>query len=106
VKLVGIIVLLGLVIVLLVENSTLLDRLGDVQAVVHGQQQAEQQRDRDSKGNAVALAVVVEGIAGFAATPPYPDAGRQRAVEGLCATAKAFRQSVGAPAATDPPCAP
>jgi hypothetical protein len=94
----------SLIVVLLVQNLKLGDRLDDVQTVVHGQQQAEQQRDRDSKGNAVALALVVEGIAAGFATPPYPDVDRQRAVQGLCATARAFRQSVGAPPAAEPPC--
>lgn len=71
--------------------------LDKVNGVVHGLEQAEQQRKATSHDQAVALAIVVEGIAGGFATKPAPDPDRLKAVGVLCGIAKEFRQSVHAP---------
>lgn len=63
---------------------------------------AETHRQVAAKQNALALAVVVEGIAGGFSTPPAPDPGRAAAVASLCDTARAFRVSVGD--MNPPPC--
>lgn len=69
--------------------------LHKINEIVNGLQQAETQRAKTSKGQAIALAVIVENLAAFAATPPYPDPQRKRAVDGLCATARQFRTAGG-----------
>lgn len=69
--------------------------LAKVNDIVAGLQAANVQRDATSKGQTLALAQVVEGIARGFATPPYPDPERTMAVQGLCETAASFRAAIG-----------
>lgn len=65
-------------------------------------QQAETTRAETAQGQSLALAQIVENVAGAFATPPFPDPGRQRAVEELCKTAAEFRAAAGAQPVTCP----
>lgn len=75
-----------------VRQDVLLAKVNDV---VGQLQAANAQRDATSKGQTLALAEVVEGIARGFATPPYPDPDRTMAVQGLCDTAATFRAAAG-----------
>ena len=83
-------------------DATQDETLRKINEIVVGLAKAESQRTATSKASTIALAVVVENLAAFAATPPAPDPDRLRSVEALCATAQQFRASVGDDAA--PPC--
>lgn len=78
---------------------TVLDKqtqaLSKLTEIVEQLQTANDQRKADSKDQSLALAIVVEGIAGGFATPPAPDPGRQKAVGVLCDLAKQFRAAAG-----------
>lgn len=81
-------------------QSTTLDRIN---ALVQHVDADNRQRDSQSKQSSIALGVVLEGIAGGFATPPFPDPGRQLAVEKLCQLAAQFRAAGGD---TNPPACP
>lgn len=84
----------------LLDNQTI--SLHKINQIVVNLQQAEAQRESESKNNAIAFAVILEDIAGGFATPPSPNPARDKAVQGLCDTARTFRASVGD--TSPPPC--
>lgn len=71
--------------------------IGDQQTQLASLRKAEDQREADSKLNAVAFAVILENFAAGFATPPPPDPDRLKAVQGFCDTAAQFRAAVDAP---------
>lgn len=77
--------------------------LSKLTEIVEQLQVANEQRKADAKDQSIALAIVVEGIAGGFATPPAPDPGRKKAVAVLCDLAKQFRAAAGD---NDPPPCP
>lgn len=103
-KLGGIFGTFALVVVLLVQVISLSSRLDDVSRTAAQLASANAQQQKQSKGNALAFAVILEDLAAAFDTPPAPDPARTKAVNGLCSTAHAFRASIGAPPASDPPC--
>jgi hypothetical protein len=80
-------------------ESVAIDKINTVVAKL---QQANVERNAQSKSNSLAFAVILENLAAAFNTPPAPDSSRERAVKGLCDTAAAFRTSVQAPAVACP----